>query len=154
MAFTVNYNAGGVVDEIKNIGRIKNFPQLTQPFNTMVKMDIPAIVGLYEAEYETLDQDVEILGLTVTCSGYGEQDKYDLYLNEQVWFKDWYFGEVREGLFLGTSTFVYACKPKSTLKIVFHNDSGTAKTVWFGIRMLIDPLPVIEPSPEEPPSEP
>ena len=125
------------VTKVDEIGKITNFPQKTQPFNEMIKVDIPAIEGVYEAEYETPDMDVEILALTVTCSGYGEKDKYDLFVNDKQWFKDWYCSEVREGLFMGSSTFVYSAPAKSRIKLVFHNDSGSAKTAWFGIRMLI-----------------
>lgn len=125
------------VNRVEEVGKITGFPTKTQPFNEMVKMDIPAIAGTYEVEYETPDKPVEILALTVTCSGYGEKDKYDLHCNGDQWFKDWYCSEVREGLFLGSSTFVYSTPSKTKLKLVFHNDSGTAKTAWFGIRMLV-----------------
>lgn len=140
MSFNVNYNAGGTVDKVKRIdeiGKIVNFPQKTQPYNEMVKLDIPAMEGPQEIIYETPDSDTEILALTVTCSGYGEKDKYDLFVNDKQWFKDWYCSEVREGLFIGSSTFVYSTPPRTTVRLVFHNDSGTAKTLWFGIRMLI-----------------
>lgn len=133
----VTYNAGGVIDDVKNVGKITNFPQNTEPFNEMIKIDIPGLPGVYEAVYETADAIVEILAVTVTCSGYGETDKYDLFCNDKQWFKNWYCSEVREGLFLGSSTFVYRAAPKTKLHLKFSNDSGTAKTLWFGIRMLV-----------------
>lgn len=124
------------VKRVDEIGYITGFPELTQPYNTMVKINIPAIVGEYVAEYETPDEPTETLALTVTCSGYGEEDKYDLLVNDQVWFDNWYLSEVREGLFLGSATFVYKTPPKSKMKLIFKNESGTSKTLWFGIRML------------------
>ena len=127
-----------VVDEVSHVASIHGFPQFTKPYNTMIKMDIPSIKGVYEETFITPDIPVEMVALTVTCSGYGELDKYDLYCNGELWFKDWYLSEVKEGLFLGTSTIVYYLPPNSELKVVFHNDSGTSKICWFGIRMLVE----------------
>lgn len=130
-----------VVEEIKtvdHVASIHGFPQFTRPYNTMIKMDIPSIKGVYEETFITPDVPVEMLALTVSCSGYGELDKYDLYCNGEQWFKDWYCSEVKEGLFLGTSTIVYYLPPNSELKIKFHNDSGTSKICWFGLRMLVE----------------
>ncbi|MCR3758664.1 hypothetical protein KYB31_06600 [Clostridium felsineum] len=144
MAFEVNYNAGGTIDEVSSIkkideiGRIVGFPQFTQPYNTMVKLDIPAISGDYVAEYDTPNYQVEIMSITVTCSGYGELDNYDIDVNGQKWFDKWYCSEVKEGLFIGTSTFVYSTPPNSKMILTFHNDSGSSKTLWFGIRMLVN----------------
>ena len=144
--FTTNYNAGGVIDKVKNIasvgeiGRIKNFPQKTQPFNTMECFDVPAIKSAFEFEMLLPDVDFEILALTVTCSGYGEDDNYDLFFNDIKWFDHWYCSEVKEGLFLGTSTFVYAAPASAKVRLIFRNSSGTAKKVWLGVRMLVDPV--------------
>lgn len=133
----VNYNGGGVVDEVKKIGRIVGFPEFTQPFNEMIKVDIPGVNDVFEITYTTPNEEVEILALTVTCSGYGETDKYDMFVNESQWFKNWYISEIKEGLFLGTSTFVYRTPANTTIKLLFHNNSSTSKTLWLGIRMLI-----------------
>lgn len=175
--FNVNYNAGGVVDKVKNlkqleqvddianiqtlqyvddinkigtlqqvnnvdtigeIGKIKNFPTKTQPYNVMKCFDIPALPGPFVEEFQLPPFDVEILAITLTCSGYGEDDHYDLEFNGVKWFEDWYCSEVKEGLFLGTSTFVYYAPASSTIKLTFKNDSQTSKKVWLGVRMLID----------------
>lgn len=170
-SFQVNYNAGGVVDEVKNlkqvdninnldnvanievvgsigkldeIGHIVGFPTKTQPYNTMKQFDIaaskldPATLADWTFDVTLPVIDIEILAITLTCSGYGEGDHYDLFVNGVKWFDNWYCSEVREGLFLGTSTFVYAAPANSNIKLVFKNDSGTAKTVWLGIRMLVN----------------
>lgn len=157
--FNVNYNAGGVIDEVKKIrrldsidsieniktldtvkevGKIKGFATKTQPFNTMRSFDIPALPGDYEFEIILPDKEIEILALSLTCSGYGEDDHYDLYVNSVKWFEDWYCSEVKEGLFLGTSTYVYSAPALSTIKLIFKNDSQTSKKIWLGIRMLVD----------------
>lgn len=190
-SFQVNYNAGGVIDEVKKvklvegvdqvgnlanvevvedvklvekvqgvddvvnvqtvqdvkivdeIGKIRGFATKTQPFNTMKMFSIPAFekdpaTGLdYEFDIILPGIDVEIMAMSLTCSGYGEEDHYDLFVNGIKWFDNWYCSEVKEGLFIGTSTYVYAAPPNSNIKLVFKNDSGTSKTLWFGIRMLV-----------------
>lgn len=143
--FTTNYNAGGVVDQVKKIGMvgqigsIKNFPQKTQPYNIMKCFEVPAIKTAFDFELELPNVDVEIMAMTITCSGYGEDDNYDLFFNDQKWFDTWYTSEVKEGLFLGTSTFVYAAPAESKIRLSFRNSSGTSKKLWIGVRMLIDP---------------
>lgn len=128
-----------VIEELKTIGSIKGFASKTQPYNYMRMIGIPALRGTIEEEIVLPPCEVEILGISVTCSGYGENDHYDLMFNEQQWFNNWYLGEVKDGLFLGSSTYVYAAPASSRVVLKFHNDSGTSKKVWFGIRMLVDP---------------
>jgi hypothetical protein len=163
--FNVSYNAGGTIDKVRNIkelesvqsmenlvnvevvqkieeigslGSIKGFATKTQPYNVMKMIDIPAGVEEIQEVIVLPNKEVEILAFTVTCSGYGEDDKYDLYFNGKLWFENWYCSEVKEGLFLGTSTYVYLAPPESRIRIHFHNSSNTSKKVWIGVRMLVD----------------
>lgn len=138
MGFVTNYSVGGELDKVKYIEEIKNFAQLSQPYNKMVAMSIPAIAGKYELEYESPERDAELLALVVTCSGYGEEDFYNLYVNDELWFETWYPTEVKEGLYIGTSTYVYKLEQKTKFKLEFNNVSGTSKKVWLGIRMLVE----------------
>lgn len=144
-SFTTSYSVGGEIDKvkeismIKQIGAIQGFPTKMQPYSTMRCFDIPAVKELFDFEVDLLDEECEILAITVTCSGYGEDDNYDLYFNNQKWFDGWYCSEVKEGLFLGSSTFVYAAPAKSKIRFVFRNTSGTSKKIWLGIRMLVNP---------------
>lgn len=143
--FQVNYNAGGVVDDVKKlrlveeIGSIRGFATKTQPYNVMERYDLPAIRQINEFEIELPNKECEILAITVTCSGYDEEDNYDLFFNDQRWFEHWYCSEVKEGLFLGSSTYVYAAPAGSRIRLAFRNAGGTAKKVWVGVRMLVDP---------------
>lgn len=140
-SFTTNYTVGGEIDKVKGVNyvnEIKNFAQLSQPYNKMVQTTVPAIVGKYFLEYETPDKDAELLSLVVTCSGYGEEDYYDLYVNDELWFDTWYPTEVKEGLFIGTSTYVYRLEKKTKIRLEFNNMSGTSKKVWLGVRMLVE----------------
>lgn len=138
MGFETTYNVGGELDKVKYVKEIKNFAQLSQPYNKMVAMSIPAISGMYELEYESPDRAAELIALVVTCSGYGEEDYYNLYVNDELWFETWYPTEVKEGLYIGTSTYVYKLDPKTKFKLEFNNVSGTSKKVWLGIRMLVE----------------
>lgn len=142
MAFHVVYVAGGELDKVKRVDyvkEIKNFAQLSQPYNKMSLMNIPAIVGTYDLEYTSPDEDMELLAIVVTCSGYGENDYYNLWVNDELWFDTWFPTEVKEGLYVGTSTYVYKMPANSKFKLTFANISGTAKKVWLGIRFLRKP---------------
>lgn len=160
MGFQVVYVAGGELDKIKRINslgnieggkldevahvdyikQIKNFAQLSQPYNKMVMMNVPALAGVYNLEYNSPDEVVELLSLVVTCSGYGENDYYNIYVNDELWFDTWFPTEVKEGLYIGTSTYVYELPAQSKISLKFVNVSGTSKKVWLGVRMLRNPV--------------
>lgn len=142
MAFHVVYVAGGELDKIKHVKyveEIKNFAQLSQPYSKMQMANIPAIEGCFDLDYESPDEEMELLSFVVTCSGYGENDYYNLWVNDELWFDTWFPTEVKEGLFIGTSTYVYKLPPLSKVKLRFVNMSGTSKKLWLGIRMLREP---------------
>lgn len=124
------------VRKIDEIGRISAFPEFRQPYNEMVSYEVPGAKGQFDVEYTSPNKEMEVLAITVTASGYGEGDKFDLYCNNVIWFKNWYLTEVKEGLFLGTSTFACRVPPNSKFKVEFMNVSGNRKTVWVGFRML------------------
>lgn len=140
--FRVVYVAGGELDKVKKVNRveyvneIKNFAQLSQPYNKMVMMNIPAIKGVYDLDWISPDENMELLSLVVTCSGYGENDYYNLYVNDELWFDTWFPTEVKEGLYIGTAAYVYKLDALSTFKLKFVNMSATAKKVWLGVRLL------------------
>ena len=143
MGFQVVYVAGGELDKVKKVNyveRIKNFAQLNQPYNKMVMINVPAITGVYDLDYTSPDENVELLSLVVTCSGYGENDYYNLYVNDELWFDTWFPTEVKEGLYIGTSTYVYELPASSKIKLKFVNISGTSKKIWLGVRMLRNPV--------------
>lgn len=139
MGFEVVYVAGGELDKVKQVNyvkEIKNFAQLSQPYNKMTMINVPAIAGVYDLDYISPAEETELLSLVVTCTGYGENDYYNLFVNDELWFDTWFPTEVKEGLYIGTSTYVYKLPPSSKLKLKFVNISGTAKKVWLGVRLL------------------
>lgn len=143
MGFQVVYVAGGELDKVKKVNyveKIKNFAQLNQPYNKMVMINVPAIAGVYDLDYVSPDEETELLSFVVTCSGYGENDYYNLYVNNELWFDTWFPTEVKEGLYIGTSTYVYELPASSKIKLKFVNISGTAKKVWLGVRLLRNPI--------------
>lgn len=139
MGFHVVYVAGGELDRVRKVDyvqEIRNFAQLAQPYNKMTMINVPAIAGTYDLDYESPDEEMELLSLVVTCTGYGENDYYNLWVNNELWFDTWFPTEVKEGLYIGTSTYVYKLPPKSKFKMRFVNISGTSKKVWLGVRLL------------------
>lgn len=139
MGFHVAYVAGGELDKVRKVEyvqEIKNFAQLAQPYNKMTMINVPAIAGTYDLDYESPDEEMELLSIVVTCTGYGENDYYNLWVNDELWFDTWFPTEVKEGLYIGTSTYVYKLPPKSKFKMRFVNISGTSKKVWLGVRLL------------------
>ena len=143
MAFHVVYVAGGELDKVKKVNyveEIKNFAQLSQPYNKMKMINIPAIEGVYDLDYTSPDEDTELLSLVVTCSGYGENDYYNIWVNDELWFDTWFPTEVKEGLYVGTATYVYKLPASSKIKMKFVNVSGTSKKLWLGVRLLREPL--------------
>lgn len=143
MGFQVVYVAGGELDKVKRVNyvdRIKNFAYLSQPYNKMTMINVPAIAGVFDLDYTSPDEEMELMSIVVTCSGYGENDYYNLYVNDELWFDTWFPTEVKEGLYIGTSTYVYVLPPSSKFKLKFVNISGTAKKVWLGVRMLRNPV--------------
>ena len=80
MGFHVVYVAGGELDKVRRVeyvNEIKNFAQLSQPYNKMKMINIPAIAGVYDLDYISPDEDLELLSFVVTCTGYGENDYYN-----------------------------------------------------------------------------
>ena len=143
MGFQVAYVAGGDIDKVKQVNtveRIKNFASLSQPYNKMIMTNIPAISGVFDLDYVSPNEEMELLSIVVTCSGYGENDYYNLYVNDELWFDTWFPTEVKEGLYIGTSTYVYVLPPMSRVKLKFMNISGTSKKLWLGVRMLRNPV--------------
>lgn len=139
MAFHVVYVADGdinTVRKVKYVDKIHNFAYLSQPYNKMQMMNVPAITGVYDLDYTSPPEEMELVSIIVTCSGYGENDYYNLWVNDELWFDTWFPTEVKEGLYPGTSTYVYVLPPNSKFKLKFVNISGTAKKVWMGVRML------------------
>jgi len=140
MAFNVTYSAGGSLDEvsiIKFIEGINGFAVFLQPYNTMECRDIPAVAGPYEVLVQMPDMPAELLGFCISCTGYGETDNYDLWINDKQLFHHWYMQEVKEGLFIGSSTYVYRMMPETVIKVVFNNESGRRKKLYVGVRALI-----------------
>jgi len=143
MGFQVVYVAGGELDKVKRVNyvdRIRNFAYLSQPYNKMTMINIPAIAGVYDLDYTSPDEEMELMSIVVTCSGYGENDYYNLFVNDELWFDTWFPTEVKEGLYIGTSTYVYVLPPESKFKLKFVNISGTSKKVWLGVRLLRNPV--------------
>ena len=69
----------------------------------------------------------------------GQMHRADAFLSFDL-VNAWFPTEVKEGLYIGTSTYVYVLPPKSKMKLKFVNMSGTSKKVWLGVRLLRNPV--------------
>jgi hypothetical protein len=152
MAFNISYSAGGTLDElgtVRFIEGVHGFASFLQPYNIMECIEVPAVDGEYQVLVQMPDSPVELLGFTVSCTGYGELDCYDLWINDNKVFHHWYMQEVKEGLFIGSSTYVYRTKPNSVIKVVFNNASGRRKKLYVGVRALVPSAEQLEALPPE-----
>ena len=141
MGFHVVYVAGGELDKVKKVNyvdKIHNFAYKEQPYSKMSHINLPALCAVFKLEYITPDREMELQSLVVTCTGYGEDDYYYLFVNNELWLDTWFPTEVKEGLFIGTSTYVKTIPPNTKLTLFYVNVSGTAKKVWLGVRMIGD----------------
>ena len=129
MAFEVNYNVGGVIDLIKKV-RLPGFPTLPNPFTKGLKLSIPALVDIYTISY-TPDVDMELAGVMLACSGYSDEDYWELEIDGVKYYETIYTKELPEMSVMQGIISVTAGTP---ITLSFYNDSGTGKIVWFNLK--------------------
>lgn len=136
MGFMVNYNAGGVIDEVKKIHFPANvFPneKFLKDYTKGLRIDMPAMVAGYHAEF-TVPWDCHLVGIATASTGYYDGDFWELFLDEEKRIETCYTKEVPEAKSL---TKIFPTIPAGTVvKVVFENASGTSKQVYFDIEFL------------------
>ncbi len=152
MAFSVNYNVGGKVDEVDVVNEVKNlkggkldqvvyideigkihipgFPTLGVPFTKGLKINIPATMTTHTIEYVPT-VDMELSGVIIACSGYADDDYWELIINGVTYYETIYTKELPE---MSPQSGVIPVAANTAIAISFHNDSGTSKTVWFNLK--------------------
>jgi len=149
MSFTVSYQVGGRVDKVKQVAQVSvveevkriNFPEHLfptkhRPFTKGFRMSIPAMTGTYETVY-TPEEDMELVDIGIACSGYADNDYWELLVGDYKVVETMYTKELPEHINMGTTLYVVHAVPAGTpMRLQFHNDSGTSKTVWFNLRFL------------------
>ena len=121
---------------------------------------IPAVVGVYKFT-TTFDYDIFLTGITYSQSGWKYQDSWDLMVGENLLFDEVCTKELGEQKQFNVFYFVPAGTP---IDILFHNDSGNSRLIWFDIEYLglstnssipvPEPIPPEDPTPPEEPEEP
>lgn len=136
MSLVTNYNVGGVIDEVKNIKIPGLIASMRNPFAKGFKLDVPAIPGVYTIEY-LATEDIEIVNVGIACSGYSDEDFWELIIGDKKLYETIYTKELPETINMGGSFIsVYLVEANTLIKLGFHNVSGTSKTVWVNMRFL------------------
>lgn len=143
MGFNVVNAAGGNLDKVKVIDEVKKinlpdhlFPSKTRPFTKGFRMEVPPTVGPFTTEYIP-DVDMELLDIALACSGYGDNDYWELEIGGEKIIETMYTKELPQHVNTGTQMYTVEKVPAgTTIKLSFYNDSRTTKTVWFDFRFL------------------
>lgn len=146
MGFSPTYSVGGVIDEVKHVTTVDEikkinfpsnvFPSLSKSFTKGFRTEIPAAAGIYIVPY-TAPVDMELLDVALACSGYGDDDYWELDVGTEKVIETMYTKELPQHINMGTSLYVIEKIPAGTeIKLSFCNNSATSKTVWFDLRLL------------------
>lgn len=143
MAFNTTYSAGGQLDKVTVIEEVKKvnlpahlFPTKTRPFTKGFRIEVPTLLGPYTKEF-TPDVDMELLDVSLACSGYGDDDYWELEIGEEKIIETMYTKELPQHINTGTNMYTVEHIPAgTTIKLSFYNTSQTSKTVWFDLRFL------------------
>lgn len=142
MGVVQNYNVGGWIDEVKKINLPPHlFPRLHRPFTKGLRIEIPAIDGVYSVEYE-LQEDMELVNAALVCSGYRDTDEWELTTQapgeaEYKVVETMPTRELAESINMGNVLYIVHRLPAgSVVRFDFHNYSETSKIVWPSLRFL------------------
>lgn len=93
---------------------------------------IPAVVVPFKFT-TTFKEDVLITGITYSQSAWKYQDSWDLEVDGNVLFEQVGTKEIGESKAMNVFYYVPAGKP---INIIFHNDSGNSRLVWFDVEYI------------------
>jgi hypothetical protein len=93
---------------------------------------IPAVVAPFKFT-TTFKEDVLITGITYSQSAWKYQDSWDLEVDGNVLFEEVGTKEIGESKVMNVFYYVPAGKP---INIIFHNDSGNSRLVWFDVEYI------------------
>ena len=140
------YNVGGVMDDVKRVRVVDEvkkinfpphlFPELSRPFTKGFRMEVPPLRGLYQKTY-TVPQDMELIDVGLACSGYGDEDFWELQVGPNKIIETMYTKELPQHINMGATLYVVEKIPAGTdITLYFRNNSSSSKTVWFDLRFL------------------
>ncbi|CAK7055564.1 hypothetical protein [Tissierella sp.] len=93
---------------------------------------IPAVVAPFKFT-TTFEEDVLITGITYSQSAWKYQDSWNLEVDGNLLFEEIGTKEIGESKAMNVFYYVPAGKP---INIIFHNDSGNSRLVWFDIEYI------------------
>ena len=109
-----------------------------------ISYHIPAVLADYKLP-TIFDEDVLITGITYSQSAWKYQDSWSLEIGEKVLFDEVGTKEIGESKAMNVFYFVPAGKP---VNIIFHNNSGNSRLVWFDIEYIGLSMDSYIPTPE------
>lgn len=137
MSFSPTYPVGGVIDEIKKVNFPPHlFPTLNKPFTKGFRLQIPPVTGMHSVTYRP-PVDMELIDVGLACSGYSDGDYWELMVGSEKIMETIYSKELPQHINTGSTLYVVQRIPAGTeIKMLFMNDTGSSKTVWFDLRFL------------------
>ena len=97
-----------------------------------ISYHIPAVLADYKLP-TTFDEDVLITGITYSQSAWKYQDSWSLEIDGKVLFDEVGTKEIGESKSMNVFYFVPVGK---SVNIIFHNNSGNSRLVWFDIEYI------------------
>lgn len=135
----ININAVGKTDNLENLlnNYFEQLKDLLKQFLNLkfvqkavgVHSYIPALNFDYEITH-TFDRNVILTGITYSQTGWKVIDCWDLYIDDKLLFDSIFTKELGEHKVFNS---LYPVKANSKIKIVYHNNSGNSKQVWYDI---------------------
>lgn len=130
--------------ELDGMISINLFPTCTTPYNKTVQYEMPALEQTYNIEFDlstmlVAGKQVELASYSFACSGYGDGDFLNVYINDTIIEDTWFTREIPEESAIGNGVAVYSIPIDSVIRVEFHNDSATSKILWFKIKLLYNP---------------
>jgi hypothetical protein len=139
MSFQIVYVGGGMLDKVRSVTRLESgrlddpyMPTKTEPYIKGRMIEIPDKFGVFQDVFK-LDHDVELMTVSVAANRYAVKDNWYVYIDSQTVFDEIYTKNLPEGCYLMVAKKVPANTP---ITFKFHNDSGTAKSVWINYQFL------------------
>lgn len=123
--FNVTYQAGGRFD-------YPYYPTKGKPF--IKGRRVPINEAIVKDEY-TVPEDMELITVSIGASRYHDSDHWSLKINGELIFDTIYTKDVPEGFYF---MVVREVKAGQVIEFIFHNDSGSSKTVWLNYQFLKD----------------
>ncbi|WLR50025.1 Low copy number virion structural protein [Bacillus tianshenii] len=127
MVFETSYLGGGRLDP-------PFYPTKPKPYTLGRRITIPNGTGPVIDSF-TLSFDVELIAVAVDARRNEELDRWDLKVNSNLVIESSYIKRVPQGIYLMA---IVPVKAGEKIELIYHNDSGSNKSVAVDFSMLRD----------------